>query len=99
AESYNGWNFWAKAVEKAGRFDRVPVTAAQEEGIEWDSPMGHVKMDPKSHHVIFTMHLAAVNDRHGWNIIDSFPDVPPLDTMQVCDLIANPDTHTQFQPE
>ncbi|MEE8556032.1 MAG: urea ABC transporter, partial [bacterium] len=63
------------------------------------SPMGHVKMDPKSHHVIFTMHLAAVNDRHGWNIIESFPDIPPLDTMQVCDLIANPDTHTQFQPE
>ena len=99
AESYNGWHFWAKGVEKAGSFEREPVTAALEEGIEWDSPMGHVKMDPKSHHVIFTMHLAAVNDRHGWNIIDSFPDVPPLDTMQVCDLIANPDTHTQFQPE
>ncbi len=99
AESYNGWNFWAKGVQKAGSFDREAVTKAMESGIEWDSPMGHVKMDPASHHVIFTMHLAAVNDKHGWKVLESFPNVPPTETMQLCDLIKNPDQHTQYQPK
>jgi urea transport system substrate-binding protein len=99
AESYNGWNFWAKAVQKAGSFDREPVTKAMESGIEWDSPMGHVKMDPASHHVIFTMHLASVNGKHGWNVIESFPNIPPTETMQLCDLIKNPNQHTQYQPK
>ena len=99
AESYNGWHFWAKGVQKAKSFDREAVTKAMESGIEWDSPMGHVKMDPASHHVIFTMHLAAVNDKHGWKVLESFPNIPPTETMQLCDLIKNPDQHTQYQPK
>ena len=99
ATNYTGWMVWAKAVEKAGSFDRVPVTEALEDGIELVSPLGRVATEPKSHHKIMTMHLAALNDEQGWDIIESYEDVPPSDTMQRCDLIANPDTHTQFQPE
>ena len=65
----------------------------------FDSPMGRVKMDPASHHTIFTMHLAAVNNKRGWNVIESFPNIPPTETMQLCDLIKNPNQHTQFQPK
>lgn len=61
--------------------------------------MGRVKMDPASHHTIFTMHLAAVNKNHGWNVFESFPNVPPTETMQLCDLIKNPNQHTQYQPK
>jgi hypothetical protein len=45
------------------------------------------------------MHLAAVNNKRGWNVIESFPNIPPTETMQLCDLIKNPNTHTQFQPK
>jgi urea transport system substrate-binding protein len=99
ATNYTGWMVWAKAVEKAGSFERVPVTEALEDGIEFVSPLGRVATEPKSHHMILTMHLAALNDEQGWDIMESYEDVPPSDTMQRCDLIANPDTHTQFQPE
>jgi len=79
--------------------EREAVTKALESGIEWDSPMGRVKMDPASHHTVFTMHLAAVNNKRGWNVIESFPNIPPTETMQLCDLIKNPNQHTQFQPK
>jgi branched-chain amino acid transport system substrate-binding protein len=98
AETYNGWQFWARGVQAAGSFDREAVTEALEGGIEFDSPLGHVKMHPATHHVIYTLYLGEVNDKHGWNVIEMFPDVLPLDTMQVCDLIENPDQHTQYQP-
>jgi urea transport system substrate-binding protein len=99
AENYNGWTFWAKAVERAKSFEREPVTKALESGIEFDSPIGRVKMEGHSHHVIYTMHLAAVNENRGWKIMESFPNVPPVDTMRVCDLVKNPNQHTQYQPK
>src|SRR2546421_3698715 len=68
AESYNGWHLWAKGVQKAGSFEREAVTKALESGIEGDSPMGRVKLDPASHPVVFTMRLAAVNKNHGWKV-------------------------------
>lgn len=98
-ETYNGWTFWAKGVEKAGSFERQAVTQALESGIEFDSPLGHVKMHGPSHHVIYTLYLGAIDNKHGWKVIEMFPDVPPLDTMTVCDLIKNPNQHTQYQPK
>jgi urea transport system substrate-binding protein len=98
-ETYNGWTFWAKAVQKAGSFEREAVTRALESGIEFDSPLGHVKMHGPSHHVVYTLYLGAIDNNHGWKVIEKFPDVPPLDTMSVCDLIKNPNQHTQYQPK
>lgn len=45
------------------------------------------------------MHLAAVNDKHGWNILQTYEDVPPSDDAKYCDLIKKPDQHTQYQPD
>lgn len=45
------------------------------------------------------MHLAAVNDKHGWKILEIYKDVLPTDTMKYCDLIAKPNQHTQYQPQ
>ncbi len=97
-ETYNGWTFWAKGVAKAGSFEREAVTRALESGIEFDSPLGHVKMHGPTHHVIYTLYLGAIDNKHGWKVIEMFPNVPPLDTMAVCDLIKNPNQHTQYQP-
>ncbi len=99
SQKYTGWMMWAKAVQKAGSFDREAVTKAMESGIEFDAPHGRVKSEPKSHHLISDMQLAAVNDKHGWKIIQAYKDVPPTDTMKYCDLIAKPDQHTQYQPQ
>ena len=98
-ESYLGWWFWAKGVQKAGSFDKKPVTEALESGLEWDSPAGHVSLHPASHHVYFPAHLAKANATKGFDIIQSFPPIPPQDTIEVCDLIKNPRQHTQFQPQ
>ncbi len=99
SQKYTGWMMWAKAVQKAGSFDRVAVTQAMESGISMDAPHGQVKSEPKSHHLISDMHLAAVNDKHGWRILQTYKDVLPTDTMKYCDLIANPNQHTQYQPQ
>ena len=99
SQKYTGWMIWAKAVEKAGSFDRVAVTQAMESGIDFDAPHGHVKSESHSHHLISDMHLAAVNDKHGWKILETYKDVMPTDTMKYCDLIAKPNQHTQYQPQ
>jgi urea transport system substrate-binding protein len=98
-ESYIGWWFWAKGVQKAGSFDKKPLTAALESGIAWDAPVGHVQLHPASHHTYFPAHLARANVNKGFDIIQSFPPIPPQDTIEVCDLLKNPNTHTQFQPK
>jgi urea transport system substrate-binding protein len=98
-ETYNGWTFWAKGVAKAGSFEREAVVRALEGGVEFDSPLGRVKMNGPSHHVVYTLYLGAIDNNHGWKVIERFPDVPPLDTMSVCDLVKNPNQHTQYQPK
>jgi len=98
-ETYNGWTFWAKAVEKAGSFEREAVTRAMESGIEFDSPLGPVKMHGPSHHVVYTLYLGAIDNNHGWKVIETFRNVEPLDTMSVCDLIKNPNQHMQYEPK
>ena len=96
---WNGWHLWAMAVNKAKSFDRDKVIAALESGLTFESPEGTIRLDPKSHHVVHSVHLAKVNDKNGFSIIESFPNVEPADTMKVCDLIANPNEHKQYTPK
>jgi urea transport system substrate-binding protein len=96
---WNGWHLWAIAVNKANSLDRDKVIAALETGLTFDSPEGHIRLDPKSHHVVHSVHLAKVNDKNGFAIMESFANVEPSDTMKVCDLIANPNEHKQYTPK
>ena len=96
---WNGWHLWAMAVNKANSLDRDKVIAALETGLTFDSPEGHIRLDPKSHHVVHSVHLAKVNDKNGFAIMESFANVEPSDTMKVCDLIANPNEHKQYTPK
>ena len=96
---WTGWHLWAMGVNKAGSLDLEKVVGALESGLSFDAPEGAVKLDPQSHHVIHTVHLAQVNDKHGFKILQTFPNVPPSDTMDVCNLLANPDQHTQYTPK
>ena len=96
---WNGWHLWAMAVNKANSLDRDKVIAALETGLTFDSPEGHIRLDPKSHHVVHSVHLAKVNNKNGFSIIESFANVEPSDTMKVCDLMANPNEHKQYTPK
>ena len=73
--------------------------AALESGLTFESPEGSIRLDPKSHHVVHSVHLAKVNDKNGFSIMESFANVEPADTMKVCDLIANPNEHKQYTPK
>jgi branched-chain amino acid transport system substrate-binding protein len=96
---WNGWHLWAMAANMAGSLERAKVIAALESGLSFDAPEGKIKLDPQSHHVVHTVNLAKVNDKQGFTIFKTIENVEPTDTKQVCDLIANPDQHTQYTPK
>ena len=96
---WNGWHLWAMAVNKAGSLEREAVIKALEGGLRFKSPEGEVTLNPQSHHVVHTVNLARVNDKRGFTIVKTFPNVPPSDTIEVCDLIKNPNQATQYTPK
>ena len=96
---WNGWHLWAMAVNKANSLDRDKVIAALESGLTFSSPEGEIRLDPKSHHVVHSVHLAKVNNKNGFTIMESFANVEPSDTMQVCDLLSDPNQHKQYTPK
>ena len=83
----------------AGSTEVPKVIAALETGLTFDAPEGKIRLDPQSHHVVHTVNLAKVNDKHGFTIFKTIENVEPTDTKQVCDLIANPDQHVQHTPK
>jgi urea transport system substrate-binding protein len=96
---WNGWHLWAMAANKAGSLEREAVTKVLESGLTFGSPEGEIKLDPQSHHVVHSVNLAKVNGSHGFDVIKTWSNVEPADTMAVCNLIENPDTHKQFTPK
>jgi urea transport system substrate-binding protein len=96
---WNGWHLWAIAANMAGSLEPAKVITALESGLTFDAPEGKIKLDPQSHHVVHTVHLAKVNEKQGFTIFKTIENVEPADTKQVCDLIANPNQHTQYTPK
>src|SRR6516165_10012128 len=85
---WNGWHLWAMAANKAGSLEPAKVIAALESGLSFDAPEGAIKLDPQSHHVVHTVHLARVNNNKGFTIFKTIENVEPSDTKDVCNLIA-----------
>ena len=96
---WNGWHLWAMGANRAGSLEPDKVIAALESGLSFEAPEGKIALDPQSHHVVHTVHLAKVNNNKGFTIFKSFETVEPADTKQVCDLIAKPGQHTQYTPK
>jgi branched-chain amino acid transport system substrate-binding protein len=94
---WTGWHFWAQAVNKAGSLDRDKVISTLESGLSFDAPEGTVHLDGKSHHLTHNVNIAQTNANHGFNIIQTLDAISP-DPQGQCDLIANPNQHTQFTP-
>jgi branched-chain amino acid transport system substrate-binding protein len=93
--TYTGFQLWAAGVRKAKSVDRMKVIEALETGIEYDGPAGKTVVDAKTHHVTLDVHLAEIAN-HGFRVLQSFPQQPPLDTASVCDLKAHPNANQQY---
>jgi len=63
------------------------------------APSGLVTVDPQTHHVVRDLHLAEGNRDHSFTVLESFSQLQPIDTQQVCNLIKNPNTNKQFEPK
>lgn len=98
-DEWLGWHLWAAAAEKAGTTERDAVIEALESGLSFDGPGGTVTLDGPSHHATKDVHIGVVDDQGGFDIIESQSQVPPSFEQEVCDLIAEPDTSTQYTPD
>jgi branched-chain amino acid transport system substrate-binding protein len=94
--TYEGVKLWARAVEKAGTIDRMPVIEALESPMEIDGPSGKVRIDPPTHHAYRSAFLAECIGK-GFKLIESHDLQAPADTQAVCDLVKNPDDNTHYQ--
>ena len=94
-----GWNMWAEAVEEAGTFDADAVIAVLEEGMTFNGPEGEVRMIGPAHHITHNVRLAVVNDSKGYDILETSEGIEPEFEMEQCDLVAEPDQSTQYEPE
>ncbi|MXV88201.1 MAG: transporter substrate-binding protein [Acidimicrobiales bacterium] len=95
---WEGWHLWADAVNAAGTLDRDAVIAQLESGVSFSSPKGEVSLDGGSHHLVQPVSLARANASNGFDVFETFDNIPPSFEQDVCDLIASPDTNQQFTP-
>jgi urea transport system substrate-binding protein len=97
---HRGLMLWAEAVRQAG--DAAPdavIAAIAKGGVTFDGAGGLYTIDGKTQHTTMDMHIAVGNRAGTFDVIKSFPQRPPRDTQEVCDLEANPDDTTQYEPE
>ncbi len=93
--TYIGFNLWAEGARRAGSIDRMKVIQALESGISLETPAGKTVLDPKTHHTTVDVFLGEVAN-HGFRVIATYPQQPPLDTASVCDLVAHPNENQQY---
>jgi urea transport system substrate-binding protein len=97
---YRGLMLWAEAVRQAG--DAAPdavIDALAKGGVKFDGAGGLYTIDGKTQHTTMDIHIVVGNRAGTFDVIKSFPQRPPRDTQEVCDLDANPDDTTQYEPE
>jgi len=71
------------------------VIEALESGISLETPAGKTVLDPKTHHTTVDVFLAEVSN-HGFKVLKTFPQQPPVDTASVCNLIERPNENQQY---
>jgi branched-chain amino acid transport system substrate-binding protein len=95
-----GLMLWAEAVRQAGDPSPDAVIGALADGaVKYDGAGGLYTIDGKTQHTTMDKHLVVGNRAGTFDVIKSFPQRPPRDTQEVCDLEANPDDTTQYEPE
>ena len=95
---YRGVALWAEAVKKAKSAEPDDVIAALD-GVSVNGGGGKYTIDGKTNHTTMDIHIVKGNATQTFDVIKSFPQRPPKDTQLVCDLVANPDDTTQYEPK
>jgi branched-chain amino acid transport system substrate-binding protein len=95
---WNAVHLWALAVNKAQTADSDAVIKALESGLSFKAPNGTVTLDPKSHHLNQNIYIAEGNSKHGFNILETFEDVPAVFEGEKCDLVKDPTLVEHFTP-
>jgi branched-chain amino acid transport system substrate-binding protein len=95
---YQGLKLYAEAVRKANSTEAEKVLEAIGGGITVAAPSGQVRLDPVTNHCTVDMYLARVKGGK-FDIVRSFKAVPPSNPGNKCDLVKNPNTNQQFEPE
>ena len=95
---YRGVSLWAEAVRKANSAEPDDVIAALD-GVSINGGGGKYTIDGKTNHTTMDIHIVRGNATQTFDVIKSFPQRPPKDTQLVCDLVANPDDTTQYEPK
>ena len=104
SEANDTWNavmLWAEGAKKAGSADPEKVIDAIEagEGIDLDSPEGHIRMLPGSHHFVHNVYIVAGDANHNFEVLQEHKDVMPEYIQKVCNLKEDPKLSKQFVPD
>tara|TARA_Y100001970_G_scaffold267935_1_gene358564 strand:+ start:22687 stop:23925 length:1239 start_codon:yes stop_codon:yes gene_type:complete len=94
-----GINLWAESVIQAKSPDpEASIEALSRGRISVQGAGGKYTVDGKTNHTTMDIHIVSgINNR--FKVIESFKQRPPRDTQLVCDLHANPNDNTQYEPE
>ncbi len=89
ARSYEGAYLWAEGVKKAGSTDLAAVIEALDTPVSYNGPSGKLEVEPKTHHAVQNVYLAELQGQK-YNILETYEQQQPADTLLVCDLVKEP---------
>jgi urea transport system substrate-binding protein len=96
--TYNAIRLYAMAAELAGTIEPIEVVKALESGLELDAPEGRIRLDPATHHVSHTVHLAQATEDHSLEFLRSWENIEPFWLREMgVDLTTTPDNR-QYSP-
>jgi len=83
---YIAYKMYANAVEEAGTVEQSEVGQALESGVSIDGPAGNWEMDPATHHLVNSAHIAQVEEDHSLNFIETIENREPSGFNGECNL-------------
>lgn len=90
---------WAQAVQQAGSLQPEAAIQVLENGMIYQGPQGPVSFD-KTHHINHTVYVLKSTKDQRFSLLDGpFREIRATDDGGKCDLLARPDTSTQYTPE
>lgn len=93
---YQGIKLWAEGVKLAGNVRRDDVAKALASGVSIAGPSGRVQIDGATQHVTLDVHVIEVRGQK-LNVKQSFAQLPPRETQEVCDLRKTPNSSVQHE--
>lgn len=101
SEASDTWNavmLWAAAANEAGSTTSDDVIEVLLNGVTIDGPGGPIK-STAANHLTQNIYLVRGDNKHDFEVIQKYENVEPAYELNVCNLIENPSTSTQYTPE